>query len=181
MTEQQKVEIKIPTGFSADQRKAIAIELVDCIIDNTRSGKGVKKKGDYWDYVDFPKYSKEYKKSFEFKIAGKSSKVDLTLTGDMLDSLMVLDARKKDKLVIGYDKGDPINGKVEGNRIGSYGKPNGDKSKARDFLGISKDDLNAILEKHILDLPKARAYKVLQSDLLSKELAQIIVDEFEDE
>jgi hypothetical protein len=136
MAKQQKVEIAIPKGskYSRSEKEAIAQDIIDYIVDRSKSGLDKNNR-------KFKKYSKEYIKSIDFKVAGKSrSNIDLTLTGDMLDSLQILNV-KKNGVVIGYEKGDPINGKVEGNILGTYGQKTS-TGKARDFLGITKKDLS---------------------------------------
>lgn len=133
MSDQQKVEIPVPKSYSIAELKAIGQDVVDYIVKRTESGKDKNNK-------DFAGYSKSYIKSLNFKIAGKSPKrVDLTLSGDMLAALQVLDV-EKGKIIIGYEDGDPINGRVEGHRTGLYGEH---QAKKRDFLGITKTDLKS--------------------------------------
>jgi hypothetical protein len=97
---------------------------------------------------NFKPYSKSYKESLDFKIGGKSSKPNLTLSGDMLDSIELI-SQRSGNLLIGFENGTEENAKAEGNIKGTYGqkKPTG---KARDFLGITQKDLNAILDKYPL-------------------------------
>ena len=164
MAKQQKVLIPIPGGYTPQEREAIALEVVEFIRE--RSQKGRDK-----DNKSFVGYSERYRNSLDFKIAGKSGKVDLTLSGDMLAALDVLKTSSRG-LTIGYEAGDSINGRVEGNRIGSYGgKPN--SKRARDFLGISKDDLSKILRKYPQDSEQslARADKILEVHARTEEAA----------
>jgi len=121
-------------------RLAIANEVKDFIIERTQD-KHLDKNN-----RPFPKYSKEYERSLNFRLGGKSSAVDLTLSGDMLAAIEVLE-NKKGKITIGYKKGTE-NDKAEGNIIGSYGKPSGDPKKARDFLGITDKDFKNIVDKY---------------------------------
>jgi hypothetical protein len=54
--------------------------------------------------------------------------------------------------MIGFENGTDENARADGNIRGTYGKPTPDSSKARDFLGISKEDLRRyILSKFPLD------------------------------
>jgi hypothetical protein len=117
----------------------VADEILNYIIERTKKGKGE-------DGEKFPGYSNAYKKSFDFKVAGKSSLVNLTLSGEMLDTLEVLEARKG-KIVIGFPKDSDMNGRAEGNILGTYGSDTPDKKKARNFLGLSNDELGKILKK----------------------------------
>lgn len=48
-------------------------------------------------------------------------------------------------IVIGYPVGHEDAGKIEGNVIGSFGKPTGNASKARDFIGLPNKVVNRIV------------------------------------
>jgi hypothetical protein len=125
---------------------ALGKEIVEFIRQRTESGIGVKETGRGFKNASFPPYSKIYKQSLDYKIAGKSGNVNLTLSGDMLIALDVL-SHKKGSVVIGYEKGSEENDRAEGNILGSYGgSPN--PRRARNFLGISDADLATILEKY---------------------------------
>lgn len=141
MAKWQRIRVEIPKGYSPVERVAIANEIIEHIIDRSKSGYDK-------DGEPFPKYTKEYIKSKNFQIAGKSkSSVDLELSGEMLNSQELI-SHKNGSLLIGFDKGNSdLNGKVEGNRIGSYGKEP-DSSKARDFLGLEDGALEKILKKY---------------------------------
>lgn len=155
---QQLFSVEVDTRYTASQRKAIAQDIIDFIIDRTSQGKDKNGKS-------FPRYSDAYRKSMDFKIAGKGSTVNLTLTGEMLFSLKYIESQSfAGRIAIGYDGRASINGKVEGNITGSYGKPNPDPSKARDFLGISDKDLKAILRRYELDDP----FKIAESMEIAK-------------
>lgn len=157
MAKQQKVVIPIPGGYTPPEREAIALEVVQFIRERSKKGRDK-------DNKTMPGYSDVYKKSLSFKVAGKSSKVDLTLSGDMLAALDVLKTSGRG-LTIGYEPGDSINGRVEGNRLGSYGgKPNA--RRARDFLGISKEDLSKILRRYPPNSEKSleRADQILEAN-----------------
>jgi hypothetical protein len=168
MSKQQKVEITIPKIYNPEERQAIAIDVIEFI--RKRTEDGLDKDG-----KKFPKYSTQYKKSLDFKIAGKSNSVNLRLTGDMMDLLDVL-STQPGKIKIGYEKGDDINGRVEGNRLGSYGgKP--DSSRARDFLGISKKDLGRILDNYPTRDKEERMERVIKVLEVAKESRKIDIDE----
>lgn len=140
MAKWQRVRVDIPKTYTPTERVAIANEIIEYIQERTDQGKDK-------DNNSFPKYTKEYEKSRDFKTAGKGSTVDIRLTGETLDSMDLI-SHKSGSLLIGYDRSDKeLNGKVEGNRIGSYGQSSGDPKKARDFLGITNDDLEKILKK----------------------------------
>jgi len=132
------------SDYTPAQREAIASEVIDRIVARTKQGKD--KEGN-----TFAPYSKSYKESLDFKIGGKSSKVNLTLSGDMLDSIELL--RNGPKTEIGYRASSPERGKAEGNILGTYGNPS-PVAPPRDFLGISPEELSKILKNYT---PKSEA------------------------
>lgn len=89
----------------------------------------------------FPKYTKQYAETKGVSV----DSVDLFLEGDLLDELSLL-THKSGELVIGYEKGAEINGKAEGNILGTYGQGEPIKGKQRDFLGITKNDLSVLID-----------------------------------
>jgi hypothetical protein len=138
MANWQRIKIEIPKQIKPADREEVALEIIDFIANRTKRNKDK-------DGRKFPNYTKDYA-----KIKGTSrSNVDLTLTGEMLDELKLI-SHRSGSLLIGYDRGSDINGKVEGNRLGSYGgSPN--PSKARDFLGIREKELQDILMDYVND------------------------------
>lgn len=129
------------SGYSPAEREAIAGDIIRQIQKRTK--QGVDKDGQ-----KFPSYTSGYKKSRDFKIAGKTSKVDLVLSGDMLDSIELL--KNAPKAVIGFERGSNENGKADGNIRGTYGQdtPIEGGKYARDFLGLSESELKSILRKY---------------------------------
>lgn len=142
---QQKSTFKIPPGYSRDEREEIALEIIQYLVKRTRKGHG---KGDKkWTGSKANKYED-----------GKSGPVDLTETSEMLARLGEYARIYPDKVVLGYDKGSDVEGKVEGNRIGSYGKPRGNKAKARDFLAhTNKEILDHVRKKFPRRTPKVKS------------------------
>jgi len=137
---QQKVTIEIPDDLKPKQREELAFAILEHIRERTASGTGLNSSGTR--LKDSPKYSKSYMKSLDFKIGGKNSTVNLTLSGDMLDSMDLL-RHKKGQITIGFEPGE-INDRAEGNILGSYGgSPN--SAKARNFLGVTKAELKMIV------------------------------------
>lgn len=113
--------------YTESERKQLGVAIVDFIVERTKRGDGV-------GGVPFKsKYSPNYVKTAEFKIADKSPKdVNLTLTGDMLDSVEVLETST---------------GRI---KIGFVSKGENDKSvwlerKGFRFLGLSDKELSKIL------------------------------------
>ena len=158
MAEQQKFTINVDDRYSDSELQAIGQDVIDHIVERTRS-RNLDKNNE-----TLGRYSDSYADSLEFQIAGKSKgSVDLTLTGEMLDSLQILRTRRG-VIEIGYPAGSSLNDKVEGNRLGSYGKsPN--RAKARDFLGIHESNLNSILADYPVDESQDERIAVEQSTL----------------
>ena len=124
----QRFRVDAPDDFTPGMREALGKEVVEFIRRRTESGKD--KDGDR-----FIKYSKAYINSKAFKIAGKSpSKVNLTLSGDMLIALDVL-SHKSGSVLIGFEKGSEENARADGN------------VQTRDFMGIKPSDLKKIIGK----------------------------------
>jgi len=131
-----KKEILLPKDYDDDDAQTVAEELLSFIVDRSKKGQGS-------DGEVFPDYSASYRASNAFKIARKG-KVNLTLSGEMLDSLQILSA-KKGKIVIGFEKGDERNNAVaEGNILGSYGGE-ANKAKARNFMELSGNELSKVI------------------------------------
>lgn len=147
----QKVAIVLPEYLTPRQRKAVAAELIDVIVERTQSGKGVKGKakgGIYQGTYSFPGYSDVYKNSFEYKkVKKKTGKVDLTLSGDMLGALELLE-EDTGKVVIGYEEGSEENARADGNIRGTYGDSAPSEKKARNFLGVTKAELADVLDRY---------------------------------
>lgn len=157
----QVVAITIPKEYGPTERQAIAQDVLQFIRKRTQSGR-VDKNG-----KPFPGYSKEYIDSLDFKIAGKSkSAINLTLSGDML-AAMDLQRHEPGKIVIGFQNGTEENARADGNIRGTYGKDRGSKAKARDFLGIGRDDLQKILAAY----PKPESQEQARQRLAAAESA----------
>jgi hypothetical protein len=170
---QVKQTIKIPTEYNKRTAQAIANDLVEFIVERTKKGKGK-------DGENFPKYSKSYMESLDFEIAGKNSTVDLTLTGEMLDTLQVLSV-ERGQIVIGFPSDSDVNGRAEGNILGSYGgEP--DPKKARNFLDVSDKEILKIAAQYPLDNVQERLRNLDTSELarlLARDVSSNL--EFEDE
>ncbi len=133
----QKVRIDLPDGYDASTRAEIGDAIVQFIRDRCAEGQGVKQRGKTFSTYDFPQYTAEYAKK------KGQTKVDLVLSEDMLSAMDVLSVSTS-SVLIGFENGSKENAKAEGNQIGSYGrKP--DPKKARRFLGVTNDELEAIL------------------------------------
>ncbi len=146
----QKTTIKIKKDYSPAERIAIAEDIIEQIVKRTQK-MNLDKNGQ-----PFPKYSKNYKESLDFKIAGKSGgNVNLTLSGDMLTELDLI-SHRAGELLIGFENGSEENAKAEGNIKGTYGQKHKIRGKKRDFLGITKTEKDNILKKYPLKDIEAR-------------------------
>lgn len=113
--------------YNAAERKQIGIEIVNYIVARAKNGQGIGK-------VPFKEpYNKNYVKTNEFKIAGKDPKdVNLTLSGDMLDSVEVLET-STGRIKIGFSSSNENDKSVWLERKGFR------------FLGLTDKELNQIL------------------------------------
>jgi hypothetical protein len=80
-------------------------------------------------------YSKQYRNSLDFDAAGKGSKVNLTLTGDMLETMDVVDI-SGNEVVIGWQS------REEQLKAGNH--ITGDTVPKRDFFGLTRSDISEI-------------------------------------
>ena len=176
----QRFDVLIPKTIKSTKDKlALGEHIVEYIRQRTEKGKDN-------EGGRFPKYSKAYAESLDFRIAGKSrGKPDLKLTGDMLADLEVLSI-KGDKLLIGYKNGTISNAKADGHQTGWQGeRPNA----ARPFLGFEgseKAKLKSIIKEHVAavkdDDTSLRAYAYLSAkDIKTKVKPRIKPDETLDE
>jgi hypothetical protein len=91
----------------------------------------------------FPKYSPKYA---AMKGVGLSD-VDLVMSSDMFNAMDVTKVMPRARRIeIGFTD-EEQNAKAEGNQLGSYGREPNPK-KARPFMGLTKADLNRILDKY---------------------------------
>lgn len=155
MAKKQSFVIKLPKAYTPTVRTAIATEIMDYIRERSSDGKDK-------DNNPFPKYSKAYK-GYKALITGSASPVNLSLSGDMLAALDLI-KNSAGQIEIGYKRSSEFAGQAEGNVTGSYGQPSPNPKKARDFLGISKSDLQTILRKYPvenIDKATTRAERVI--------------------
>jgi hypothetical protein len=150
-------KIKVSTKYTDEEREAIAFDIISYLQKRTKQGKG---KGNKKWTPPADKYSKEYKESLDFKFKRDKSKVNLTLTGDTLASIDLLDS-SKGEIAIGIADGDEDRSKAEGNIRGTYGKKTGSRSKSRDFLSIDKNEVKKILNNFPIKDEKKRDKSVL--------------------
>ncbi len=133
----QRIKIPIPDDLKPADRLELADLVIEHIVD--RTDRGLDKDG-----KKFPKYSKNYIKSLDFKNANKSANsVNLQLSGDMLAAIKLL-SHRPGEITVGFENGTEENGKAEGNILGTYGQSSS-TGKARDFLGIESKKLRELI------------------------------------
>lgn len=156
-----RVKIKLPKTIKPKERVAIADVVLSHIVTRTLNGDDKNNK-------KFKNYTKDYA---DFKGVDVAD-VDLTLDGEMLEELELV-SHKAGEITIGYsDPSDELAGKVEGNRSGFYG--NSKKKKARDYLGITKEDLDLLIDSYSGDSEPVSDEEL---DALARQLAEETLDE----
>lgn len=134
------VDIFVDTRYSVEQRRAIAEEAIRYIKDRTAKGNGVNN-APFRQNSQFQggrrnsrTYADSYRDTREFEIAGKSpAPINLRLTGDMLDSLEIIDVSLTGKVTIGF--------KEEGEQSD---KAWFNEEKGYRFLDLSDNEVNKI-------------------------------------
>lgn len=113
--------------------EAVGQFIIDKIVERTKSGRAV-------DGSKFAKYSESYKDSLEFKAFGKSSKVDMELSGEMLSTLTIISS-KNGKIKVGWSDSEN-NAKAYGNITGMEGHPTLEGvTPARNFFGMTAAEI----------------------------------------
>lgn len=148
----QTIDLESLTGVDFSDkprlRRQIAQEIIDYMVERTKSGKD--NTGER-----FKKYSESYKESKEFKAAGKSDEVNLTLSGDMLGNIDLIDESGSEiKIAVAEEETPRAYGLISGFK----GHPTIKKAPKRQFFGVSVNDLkNEILPQFKADIEKAKA------------------------
>ena len=129
MEAQQTEIIRIPRTLTATQRQILANNVISFIIRRTQRGL------DKFDRP-FTGYSESYKNDPRYN---KSGRVNLRLTFDMLANIRLLN-HGTGFITIGFERGSVANDKAAWHKQG-INKP------VRDFLGISRKELNRMLSQ----------------------------------
>ena len=129
-----------PTLAESPFKTLFGQRVVDEIVTRTRE-KNIDKNGE-----TLGTYSKTYKDSLVFQIYKEGQqKVDLTLTGEMLESLRSNNTR----FMVVIDLEESQRGKAKGHITGKLGKHG--KAKPRDFLGLPDKEVDKIFLASIKD------------------------------
>lgn len=136
-----------PLVSEPEVRREIGRVAVDRIIERTHDLNIDK------NSRPFPGYSKSYTKALPYKVYKKTGEVNLTLTGEMLASMVV---KADNKYYIDIVMADQLNNdKAHGNIHGSYGRQPS-KKKARDFLGLPDKEISEIVKAVVIDASGSR-------------------------
>lgn len=147
----QDFDLEKITGRDFSENEELLFDIGDAVADHIRE-RAAAKKGLGGKPLPAP-YSKEYAKSADFKLFGKDEKiVNMRLTGDMLDSIEIIEAEGSQLRVGIADENAP---KAHGHMTGKNGTV---PKMERKFFGLTPDELKGVLKKfksEIKELPKA--------------------------
>lgn len=145
----QTIDLKKLLGVDVSDypeiKEAIGQAIIDLIVSRTESGKDIAGNS-------FDSYSKEYKNSLAFKAFGKTNKVNLTQSGDMLAFMDIVES-KGNTIKIGWAD-DEENAKA-------YNHNTGDTVPKRAFFGVTDSDLKKISDEFKPDLKKSKSDEIL--------------------
>lgn len=122
------LDLQIPKNKQREAMKAAAEFLKVEVLDYIGEGKSPVS-----GFGKFPEYTKSY------SAEKGSSLVNLELTGELLDALDV--KVKGSSLELNVYGSDEVQGKAEGNNLGTYGNPKPIKGKARRFIPVGDETL----------------------------------------
>ena len=149
-----KVNLKEIFGTNVDSpftRAQIGQAILDKILARTDGSRDV-------DGKQFKKYSKEYMKSDSFQAFGKSGKVNLRLTGDMLELMDIKDESSSD-ITVGWNDG------VEGSKAHGH-ITGGGNLPVRDFFGLTNKQVAELKREFQSQVNAEEAPSISQEFLL---------------
>ena len=114
-----------------DLKARIAQEAIDIILNRTKSSKDIH--GSRFD-----SYDEDYKESFDFKVAGKSNKVNMELSGGMMADLGVINI-EGNEIKIGF--------RDETEKLKAFNHNTGDTVPKREFFGLNDKEVRKIKSK----------------------------------
>lgn len=161
-----KTKVNIATGIKPRDRVALSDAIINYIQNRTLDGLDK-------NLEPFIKYTSNYAKH---KGVGVND-VDLTFSGDMLLDLKLL-SHKNGELTIGFEKGSKSNGKAEGNIRGTYGQ-SAPVNKGRDFLGISDEEVDALMNNVEIDETQFSNLSDAEIDRIARDAAREILGDIE--
>lgn len=163
----QTIDLKKLLGVDVSEypeiKEAIGQAIIDLMVSRTESGKDVSGN-------NFFQYSKEYKNSLAFKAFGKTNKVNLTQSGDMLAFLDIVE-NKGNTIKIGWAD-DEENAKA-------YNHNAGDTVPKRAFFGVTDNDLKKITDEFKPDLKRSKNDDIIISKI--NQITDFIIEDLFDE
>lgn len=123
--------INIPKNKRREALEAAAEILKEAVLDFIGEGKSPVS-----GFGKFPGYTKKYK-DYKSELSSASN-VNLELTGEMLDALSVEVSGSNLKVFVDGDS--ELQGKAEGNNLGTYGNQKPLPGKARRFIPLKEKD-----------------------------------------
>ncbi len=119
--------------YTEAERRQIGFAIIEFIQERTAKGRGIGGSA-FRNSSGGTGYKKSYTETREFKIAGKSKgRINLDLSGDMLDSIEIVDTSITGRVVIGFNNEDENDKSVFM------------REKGYDFLGLTNNELRSIL------------------------------------
>ena len=137
------LNLDIPRNKRKDALEAAADLIKTEMLDYIGEGKSPVS-----GFGKFPGYSKNYK-TFK-KDHSSSSTVNLELTGEMLDALTVENIGSNINVYINGDE--KLQGKAEGNNIGTYGTSRTIEGKVRRFIPLDGEKFKRDILSKLRDL-----------------------------
>ncbi len=131
---EQKLQVYLPLLRDPLFKREFGLRMIDVM--EARMDEGIDKSG-----RDFVAYSNSYKKSELFQFFGKSSKVNLKLTGEMRAAIEVSNINPRSIELAFADQ--EQNDKAHGHVHGSNNLP------VRDFWGIPVNEQTAVMKEMI--------------------------------
>ena len=137
---------------SESLRLALAEALLDKMIRKTQDGKSRTGHG-------FRGYSKAYRDSDAYKAAGKTGKVNMTLSGDML-GLIDVTSESENTVTLGWEDDDE-GAKAHGHITGGGHLP------VRDFFGLNDTDIKQVRAEFADELEELKVSDDMNEAILS--------------
>lgn len=142
-------------GFSPSENQGLALTIAQDMIDIIQKRTA---KSDNIYNNDFKKYDEDYIESEDFKAFGKTKKVNMKLTGDMLASIDVLEISDS-TVKIGINDAEEA-AKAYGHMTGMKGHPYLDgKTPKRQFFGINSGEIEKLRNKYKSDIDTTKPFK----------------------
>jgi hypothetical protein len=164
----QKINLKelfgVDFGNDTDLKEYIGQLIIERIRQRTESGVDI-------DGDAFKGYSKAYKESLPFKAFGKSEDVNMTLSGDMLGLMDIID-ESRNVITIGWS--DETNKLKAANHNGGYTLPK------RQFFGVNEKELRQIVKETKADVKEALNIKKTEGDTAYQEKLSDLIGSLKD-